>query len=403
MKKFGTACYAGVLSLLIVSSAFAVPTDVIRYVDPGSVAGGDGTTNAVSGANRAYHSFLDGVSAEVKDLVAADERMFFIGKATSAETCIDTCAFTVSSAWTTDADHYVVITTTASESFSRHIGRFTNDRFSVRVALSGTILAAITLGAQNVVVDGLQVMPIGSTGVNQRSGIKVEGVATTSNQKFQVVKNCIIAGNFSGTSQSGKGIFGNDADQVIIGMNNVIYFTSIAANGFPLGVDIQQGGSASMFNVTIGTHANVGFKGLVPSNFYAVNGICIYADSLCFDGESQFLSSSAFNISADTTTSGGGSDITGATVAFINGAIFDYHLHPTDTAAKNFGANLSANTFLAGLPSDVTGLKVDIDNGGRPNSGNWDAGADQESVTQSSKPDVLPTLSIKGTLKIYTQ
>lgn len=79
---------------------------VIRYINTASTAGGDGTTNATSGANRAYPSMAAWYTAEKTDLVSDGD--------THTVRCaagIDSAGAIVisSSDWTTDATHFITI------------------------------------------------------------------------------------------------------------------------------------------------------------------------------------------------------------------------------------------------------------------------------------------------------
>jgi len=87
-------------------------TIVTRYLD-GASAGGDGTTNALSGAGAAYASFSAWQTAELKDLVTANEihKLICSGSGVS-----ETFRLT---GWTTDIDHFVWVTV---DSTSRHTG-----------------------------------------------------------------------------------------------------------------------------------------------------------------------------------------------------------------------------------------------------------------------------------------
>src|SRR5687768_517134 len=98
-----------------------------RYVDPNSTAGGDGTTTALAGANRAYVSMSAWEAARQADLTL-----------TETEECICLTnggledATTVSiDGWTTDATHYIDIKTDAAY---RHAGTFDATKYRLKAS-----------------------------------------------------------------------------------------------------------------------------------------------------------------------------------------------------------------------------------------------------------------------------
>jgi len=81
--------------------------NVFSYVNTNSTAGGDGTTNATTGANRAYASRDEWNTNEAKDLVAAGEIHYLECDGTGGD---DTVGFTTSASWNTSANYYVSVT-----------------------------------------------------------------------------------------------------------------------------------------------------------------------------------------------------------------------------------------------------------------------------------------------------
>lgn len=86
------------------------------YVNPNSSAGGDGTTSATTGANRAYNSLADFHAARAGDLVTATDQMTVICGGNARDTGMDTA--TAWTGWTTNATYYLEITSDASNAAS---------------------------------------------------------------------------------------------------------------------------------------------------------------------------------------------------------------------------------------------------------------------------------------------
>jgi len=81
--------------------------DVFRYVNTNSTTGGDGTTNATTGANRAYVSRSEWDAAEATDLAATNKVHHLICDGTGGD---DTVGLTTSTNWVTGEDSYVSVT-----------------------------------------------------------------------------------------------------------------------------------------------------------------------------------------------------------------------------------------------------------------------------------------------------
>lgn len=78
---------------------------VVRYWDPDSAAGGDGTTTATAGANRAYHDYPELEAAEATDLPTDGD----IFRARRSGTATDAVPMDSLSGWTTGASNYLEI------------------------------------------------------------------------------------------------------------------------------------------------------------------------------------------------------------------------------------------------------------------------------------------------------
>lgn len=91
------------LYLVFIGNVFGVTIDT-TYVNTDSTPGGDGTTNATEGANRAYASLNEWENAEDKDLVSADEIHHVFVSAPSGVR--DTQAVYIAG-WVTDSTRFI--------------------------------------------------------------------------------------------------------------------------------------------------------------------------------------------------------------------------------------------------------------------------------------------------------
>ncbi len=94
-----------------------------------------------------------------------------------------------------------------------------------------------------------------------------------------------------------------------------------------------------------------------------------------------FALGSDYNISSDTTTTGGAHDITNATVAFADAPSGNYLLASYDTAAQDKGENLSSDPNLP--------FNNDIAGGARGQGAGWDIGAGEAVPSSSNATEMI--------------
>lgn len=276
-----------------------------------------------------------------------------------------TSVFTINTGWTTDVDHYGEIYVPLSE---RHHGVWDDNKY--RVELSDSTYGIDLM--KNFRVDGLQIRASNSSiaSVNRR-GISIAATGVH-------ISNCIIQGTSSVALSSsakfyGINLYGGGGGNKI--WNNIIYgFTSgssDANDSFRSGINFSTTGSGTasyVYNNTLYGN-NVGIYGdvsmpLNPKNNISYNNFKDYA----YDAPAGFTNTSN-NISKDATSPDAA--LRNKTVAFVDEANKNFHLHSNDLAAKNAGVDLSAD---ADLP-----VAMDID--GNTRSGTWDVGADDAGAT----------------------
>ncbi len=292
----------------------------------------------------------------------------------------DTTAVTVAGA-TTSAAYYIKIytpnnTLTEVNQSQRHNGKWNDGKYKL-VRSSGN---AISLSGGYVKVEGLQLTP-GSSGDGIYSG------STNSVSVFDVYNNIIKSP--TGVCANGMQINTTSYTRVINVWNNIIYgFTCAGYDS--LVTNNATNTTVYAYNNTI-TNNNYGpQKYGSPGTFIAKNNIS-YNNTDNYRG--NFGAASTNNLSGPTQTDAPGSNPrNGVTVQFVDAANKDFHLRIGDSSARGGGANLKNDANLA--------FDTDIDNENRPETGNWDIGADEVArTTQINTP--LSGRFIDSSLKGY--
>lgn len=341
-------------------------TIVTRYISAGSTAGGDGTTTALSGANRAYASIDEWVTARV-----AANANFVTANVIEKGVCLPDAEFDVSvnrpnlAGATTDSTHYWWLTASVRSTgipgagvvLNNHnlnctyVVRLTNN-YSVIDSLeiknirgvNDTFCYFVALGGTGNVAEGL-FLHDGTTGGAQRQA----GVSAFSNSNASqncIVRNCIIQ-NINGFVA--LGINQGDAGGWTVTNNTIV---NIVSTG---------GASSTSVGISCGSRAS-----LVSQNNLALNCTGGVSKVGCFAnyGGGSFGTLS-YCVSTDTTATGTGSipsvtatnEITNATVG-----------------SENCHLKLGAQSINAGT---TLTLATDITNNVRPQGASWDIGADE--------------------------
>ena len=325
----------------------APPTMMIRYVNTASTVGGDGTTNATTGANRAFKSLLDAINS-LPAVLTMPVVIYCDGAGGPDTTPVNQTPFDM----VTSAANYLLITTNAAN-------RATVPHDPARYTLMGTNTSVLYNNIpSHIRIDGIQVQ------------------LTISN-----------GGTFIGIKTSNANEVATDIDARI--SNTVV--KCVVSNGNAIGFNTRfpspgAGGSVSVWNsVAYGctTGFNSDFPGAVYVNNTSYNNNFGYVDdsgnamkvinSLAAKGTKAggigfvgtFAPGSNFNAADDGNRIPGANSSSVRTFTFVNTATADVHLAPTDTGAKDFGTT----DPLPGKFGD------DID--GDPRSGVWDIGADE--------------------------
>lgn len=351
-----------------------------------STAGGNGTTNATTGANRAYALLRDALDAEFiayPNLVTSDiilkvicaggtdtsgtSPIFEIPAFTTDETrYLHVVADTGSRATATwDINKYILTNTgnTAGVFFPNAIkvskweglqieNRSTNGVWSV---INGSSVSQDTI----LTVDGCYLRSITGSGNNTR-GINLN--ATGGTRKALRVFNTIIHGDFS----TGMGVgFPAAGSSASLFYNNTVFGNFI--NG---GINLESFGT--------------GVTGSVKNNIVSGSGTngSYFLDA----GSGQILT--ATNISSDATSPQTTLRNINSRLFFVSTASGDFRI--TGGAAVDAGTNLSTDPIYA--------FSTDINGTTRPVNGTWDIGA-YEFI---SIPGVLASLNQVGTGTLFS-
>jgi hypothetical protein len=184
----GAAVELGLLPL-------ANPTERIRYVNTASTAGGDGTTNATAGANRAYATLAAAVSGEAADLVSLNVWLHIYCEGTA----IDVSSPDVTGYTTSEACRILIECSSAN----RHSGKWTTAKYRL-----GNTFSGLNIQEDYVTVQGLQIIAGYLNDDHNHHAISIAAAA-----KNVTVRDCIL--RFDMASQalyggSSVGVFWGD-------------------------------------------------------------------------------------------------------------------------------------------------------------------------------------------------
>ncbi|HBI33903.1 MAG TPA: hypothetical protein DEA43_03600 [Candidatus Moranbacteria bacterium] len=277
----------------------------------------------------------------------------------------DTTAVNVSG-YTTGASNFIKIytpnnTTTEVNASQRHQGKWDNEKYRLEISAIADYAVIVSIGVNHLKLEGIQIK---FTNNDYGYGYNVN-VAPSANSEVYLNQN-IIRSVFTTTnadSNLGIKVNHNNANAKAYITNNIIY-------------DIGRGGHWSSAAITInGVAIAYAYNNTIYNSQQGINsGITssIIKNNLSYDNGNDYYGSfnaaSANNISKDASSPN--VSFRSKTVFFVDTANKDFHLSPTDIAAKNFGVDLSSDSSYS--------FTTDIDGNARPAVGTvWDIGADE--------------------------
>lgn len=313
------------------------------YVNTASTAGGDGTTNATSGANRAFATLLEAVNSLPSTLSDA-YTIYCDGSGGPDTSAVNQTPFDM----TTSAANYLLITAQGTQ---RANGKWDTSKYYLAVTNTNALYNNIPC---HIRIDGIQVQVTVSNG-SSYVAIKSANANQTASDIDCRVSNCIVKGVVTSGS--------------LIGFN-----TRFHAGG-------GAGGTSSVWNCVafdctygfnndynVGAYYNCTAYGcqygfVEDADMLVVNCLAAATANIGFVG--TFEAGSNYNAESDGNGAPGANSRTLQTFTFLDAAGDDYRLALSDTGAKNFGTSDPGSGLFS---DDCTGFT---------RSGSWDIGASE--------------------------
>lgn len=194
--------------------------EVLRYINPASTAGGDGTTNATTGASRAYASMSEWNTAEATDLVSAGDTHRVV--CSSGLDAVASVAVTAGAGWTTDASNYITIEADPSDGHGGVYGA----GYRLEITTSG-YSETLVVNVPNTVIKGITIE--NTSGAASARGANINAIAPVFDSCFFVAVSS--TGSCAYISNSDGGLFTNcvaiakDAGTTCFNIGNFDYAT----------------------------------------------------------------------------------------------------------------------------------------------------------------------------------
>jgi len=315
-----------------------------RYVNTASTPGGDGTTNNTSGANRAYASLDECLTAEAGDL--GGDSLLILCEGTAA----DVTATTV-----TGFSNYAKITIQGNNTAAgRHPGYYSTSHY--RIEDKNDYGAIIDIQQPNVEVIGIQTYALSTSDTVYEGGIELNnggaGAGTT------LIRENIVRMNNTGSGDALAGD-GEAGDNIFI-INNVVY----DANNC-LSFDYTNATQWTVYNNTVINSNGSAIWIESVGTLYLKNNL-VKSSTTNYRVQNNTTEVTAANCSSDAT-SPDGSSYQNRVYTFVDEANDNFHLAASDTGAKDLGVDLSSDSRYA--------FNTDID--GETRTAPWDVGADE--------------------------
>jgi len=333
-------------------------TTVTRYVNTASTAGGDGTTNATSGATRAYAGLQAAITAQASarpNLVSNDELLYVLCEGTAADT-----APVIITGFTTDSTRYVWIAGNSTAA-GRHLGVWSASHY--RVQVNAASAKAIVDDEEWTRIEGIQaynsnagsegvLKVFGLAGTVTYEGLILRGGDIASPVIFQdqgtasmTVRNCVVYGGSDGIASSGATtllenvtIAGNSARGVVRNAGTLIC-RNCYAGGSGSGADYASTGTYTNCRSEDGSQSTTVVDYSVSAGAYFVN---ITAGS------------EDFHLGASSALIGAGTDLSGTFTTDIDNQTRSV---PWDIGADEFVAAISFDKMRSKLRGHLRGVR----------------------------------------------
>jgi hypothetical protein len=366
------------------------PTVVDYYVDTASTSGGDGTTPALSGANRAFVSLSAALTAlQTTNWKGAYQRPLIHCAASTG--AADTTVVSFASAWNgklSPTCYLTVVTDQPSSLFT--------DTSKYRLAISiGSSTPVSPANAWYVRLVGIHVLvTIDATAGGTALMATSEPASNPGDMDVRWDSCRLSVVSIAATRPSPPAGFWT----MLSGVGNKVLWVNCVVSGLT-GVTagscnaFQANGSVTaqvyaydctVYNSDVGIYNEPATAVVTAKNFGAV----AVADG--FLGNFAAASTNnASNLAADAPGSNARNSVT---PTFVNAAGGNLHLDTSDTAWSNVGADLSADPVFP----------FSTDGDGETRTGTWDVGADENVTVSGAGASALPMLtgSAAGTVNV---
>jgi hypothetical protein len=328
----------------------------VYYVDPDAAAAGDGTTNALEGANCAFQSLS--LWEDARDAVLSDVEECIVDSNGASHT-VDSTATTLAG-WTTSEANYIYIHTPVS---NRQAGKWDDTKY--RMVVNDAILLNITnVASLYITIEGVQFKRT-YTSVQYATAVGT-ALYSTSVAKFD---SCIFV-----AEGANNGLFFNgDADQTAYAYNSIAY-----GGGSRAGYSSAAAVNSYCYNCVSTKHTSALGYGFLSFDS-CIN--CVAAGNTGAD----FSSVGTVDYCASDDGTGTNAQTLNATnnyaAEFVNYTSEDYHLVVGSVAIDN------------GTPDPGTGLYSD-DIDGDARGASWDIGVDEYVAAVGATVESI--LNLKG-------
>ena len=275
--------------------------------------------------------------------------------------------------WATSANDYIRIYTPFNTSqevnvSQRHSGKWDSTKYSLEISAAGNYTRNILNRVDYLRIDGLQFKLSNNdfqyaAVILEDDGYYPNRIHDASSQRF-ISDNIIWGVGTSTNSDYIRGFVGVTTGKEYI-YNNIIYGFDLTGPNHSIALNLI---NSYVYNNTVYGN-DLGFEPDSGGSVVAKNNIAQNNLSDYYTGWSTFAAGSSYNISSDASAPGTSSKAS-TTVQFVDSTNKDFHLSPSDTAAKNAGVDLSADANIA-FSTDIDGqtrnAAVDA----------WDIGADE--------------------------
>ena len=315
--------------------------EILRFCDPNAEAGGDGTTNGLTGATCAYVSLNAWEAATQQDLTdgGGDTARVVCSSDDAGSTHLADTTACVIDGWTTDATRYIQI-----EAASSHGGKWNSSIY--RLEVSGA--TALGVGEDYVRCTGLQIKTT-LTAANQHCIYAVSQTATTNALWFSK----IICDQ------------GNSASYYAAG----IYLNSTNINAYIWNTIVQNYGATSNSNAN-GLKLNVATVSIYSSIITGRrNGVNVVAGTAVAKNVYAYAPTTTWNGTITKTTCADTATVPYDTTTFVNVTADsqDYHL-VLGSGLIDVGTDTSGDAAPLNFTDDIDGVA---------RTGTWDIGADE--------------------------